>query len=168
LNCFLTRLVSVIGFLLHLGDNLYYNAGHAKRKGLLPLRNCAERYFDMEWLAMVGMLFADHLKKATTRKFDLMILSRKKMESALRKWHKAWADHDLDGVMELFHEEVLFENWTGGKAEGRENLRRAWSDWFTRHCEFRFIEEETFIDESLQKVLYRWQLSWGLSSASGC
>jgi hypothetical protein len=64
LKSFLTRLVSVIGFLLHLDDDFHYNAGHAKRKGLLPLRICAERYLDMECLAMVGMLFADHLKKA--------------------------------------------------------------------------------------------------------
>jgi len=46
----------------------------------------------------------------------------------------------LDGVMELFHEDILFEKWTGGKAEGKENLRRAWSDWFARHGGFRFTE----------------------------
>jgi ketosteroid isomerase-like protein len=82
------------------------------------------------------------------------------METALRRWNQAWDAHDLDGVMALFHEEVLFENWTGGKAEGRENLRRAWSGWFTHHGGFRFIEEETFIDESQQKALYRWLLEW--------
>jgi ketosteroid isomerase-like protein len=95
------------------------------------------------------------------------MLSRKEMEAALRKWHLAWAEHDLDGVMELFHENVLFENWTGGKAEGRENLRRAWSDWFSQHGGFRFGEEETFIDESQQKVLYRWCLEWP-SIEKGC
>lgn len=88
------------------------------------------------------------------------MLSRKEIEAALSRWHQAWADHDLDGVMELFHEDILFENWTGGKALGRESLRQAWSDWFARHGGFRFSEEETFIDESEQKVLYRWQLEW--------
>ena len=91
---------------------------------------------------------------------DRRMLSREEIETALAKWHRAWAEHDLDGVMELFHEEVLFENWTGGKAAGRENLRRAWAEWFARHGGFRFVEEETFIDESRQKVLYRWQLTW--------
>jgi ketosteroid isomerase-like protein len=95
------------------------------------------------------------------------MLSRKEIETALRKWHQAWDDHDLDGVMELCHEDVLFENWTGAKAEGRENLRRAWSDWFNRHGGFRFIDEETFIDEAEQKVLYRWQLEWP-SIEKGC
>jgi ketosteroid isomerase-like protein len=95
------------------------------------------------------------------------MLSRKEIETALGKWHRAWAEHDLDGVMELFHEEVLFENWTGAKAEGRDNLRRAWSQWFAHHGGFRFIEEETFIDESQQKVLYRWQMEWP-SIEKGC
>jgi ketosteroid isomerase-like protein len=88
------------------------------------------------------------------------MLSRSEIETALRQWHRAWADHDLEGVMALFHEEVLFENWTGGRAAGRENLRRAWAEWFARHGGFRFIEEESFIDESQQKVLYRWRLEW--------
>lgn len=88
------------------------------------------------------------------------MLSRTEVETALRKWFQAWADYDLDRVMELFHEDVLFENWTGAKAEGRENLRRAWSEWFARPGGFRFIEEETFVDESRQRVLYRWQLEW--------
>ncbi len=85
---------------------------------------------------------------------------REEIEKALSKWHKAWNEHDLDGVMELFHEEVLFDNWTGGKAEGKEALRQAWTSWFTNHGGFRFNEEETFIDEAQQKVLYRWQLEW--------
>jgi len=28
--------------------------------------------------------------------------------------------------MKLFHDEVLFENWTGGKIMGKEALRKAW------------------------------------------
>ncbi len=37
---------------------------------------------------------------------------------ALAAWQEAWDRHDLDGVMELFHEEVLFENWTGARVKG--------------------------------------------------
>lgn len=88
------------------------------------------------------------------------MLSRKEIELSLRKWNQAWSNHDLEGVMELFHDEILFENWTGGKAKGKEALRQAWTDWFANHRGFRFIEEETFIDEAQQKVLYRWQLDW--------
>ncbi|MFC1532201.1 nuclear transport factor 2 family protein [Thermodesulfobacteriota bacterium] len=89
-----------------------------------------------------------------------MKLSRKEIKSALRKWNLAWDNHDLEEVLELFHEEIIFENWTGGKAIGKEALREAWQPWFENHGNFRFTEEDTFIDEKEQKVLYRWLLEW--------
>jgi len=89
-----------------------------------------------------------------------MSLSRKDIKDALKQWNLAWDNHDLEGVMELFHEEVLFENWTGGKARGKEALKKAWEPWFTNHGDFRFTEEETYIDETEQKALYRWLLEW--------
>jgi hypothetical protein len=89
-----------------------------------------------------------------------MVLSREEIKKALTQWNEAWNDHDLDGVMELFHDEILFENWTGGRAKGKEALRQAWSPWFKNHGGFRFTDEETFIDEVEQKALYRWQLDW--------
>ncbi len=76
------------------------------------------------------------------------------------EWNRAWDRHDLDGVMQLFHQNVLFENWTGAKIRGIDNLRKAWAPWFENHGGFRFTEEETFIDETDQKVLYRWRLDW--------
>jgi ketosteroid isomerase-like protein len=88
------------------------------------------------------------------------MLSRKEIEVSLRKWNQAWSNYDLEGVMELFHDEIVFDNWTGGRAKGKEALRKAWTDWFANHGGFRFTEEETFIDEVQQKVLYRWRLDW--------
>jgi ketosteroid isomerase-like protein len=89
-----------------------------------------------------------------------MPLSREEMMSAMTEWNRAWDNHDLDGVMNLFHDDVLFENWTGGKAVGKETLRKAWEPWFADHGGFRFEEEDLFADEQEQKVLYRWELSW--------
>jgi ketosteroid isomerase-like protein len=89
-----------------------------------------------------------------------MSLTREEIENALMQWNLAWDNHDLEGVMELFDEEVFFENWTGGSATGKEALRRAWEPWFQNHGDFRFTEEDTFIDEREQKVLYRWVLEW--------
>ena len=89
-----------------------------------------------------------------------MVLSRKEIKKALAEWNAAWDNHDIDGVMELFHDEVLFDNWTGGTAKGKEDLRKAWTPWFANHGGFRFTEEETFIDVDEQKVLYRWRLDW--------
>ncbi|MBE9547356.1 MAG: nuclear transport factor 2 family protein [Proteobacteria bacterium] len=89
-----------------------------------------------------------------------MSLSREEIRNTLKQWNLAWNNHDLDEVMRLFHDEILFDNWTGGKARGKEALRKAWSPWFANHGGFRFTEEETFIDEKEQKVLYRWLLEW--------
>ena len=95
------------------------------------------------------------------------MLSREEIKSALTRWNSAWDNHDLDGVMELFHDEILFDNYTGGQAKGKETLRKAWEPWFANHGGFRFTEEETFIDEDEQKALYRWQLDWP-SFEKGC
>ncbi len=88
------------------------------------------------------------------------MLTRKELEKALVEWNEAWARHDLEAVMALFHEEVVFDNWTGGRAEGKAALRKAWAPWFAHHGGFCFTEEETFIDEAGQKALYRWRLDW--------
>jgi len=88
------------------------------------------------------------------------MLTKEEIKKALKEWNLSWDSHDLEGVLKLMHDEVLFENWTGGKAIGKETLRKAWAPWFTNHGGFRFIEEETFVDEEEQKVLFRWQLVW--------
>ena len=89
-----------------------------------------------------------------------MSLTKEEIINALRHWNLAWANHDLEGVMELFHEDIVFENWTGGKAVGKDALKKAWQLWFEQGGDFRFTEEETFVDEKGQKVLYRWSLEW--------
>jgi ketosteroid isomerase-like protein len=88
------------------------------------------------------------------------MLRREEIKKALEKWNKAWDDHDLDGVMGLFHEEIVFENWTGGQAKGKDALYQAWKPWFENHGGFRFVSEDLFIDEAEQKVLYQWRLEW--------
>ncbi len=89
-----------------------------------------------------------------------MLLSREEIEDTLQRWNAAWDNHDLEEIMQFFHDDILFENWTGGKALGKEALRKAWTPWFENHGGFRFMEEDTFIDEKEQKVLYRWLLEW--------
>jgi len=88
------------------------------------------------------------------------MLPKDNIRSLLAKWNQAWEEHDLDGVMELFHEDILFENWTGGRVQGKDALRKAWEPWFKNHGCFRFMGEDTFIDEAEQKVLYQWTLDW--------
>jgi uncharacterized protein (TIGR02246 family) len=85
-----------------------------------------------------------------------MKLSCQELIKALQDWNQAWDNHDLDGVIALFDDDIQFENWTGAKVKGKEALRKAWTPWFTNHGGFRFIGEDTFIDVEEQKVLYRW------------
>jgi ketosteroid isomerase-like protein len=88
------------------------------------------------------------------------MLSRNEIKEALTRWNQAWDEHDLNGVMGLFHEDVLFENWTGAKVQGKGALHQAWKPWFENHRGFRFTGEDLFIDETEQKVLYQWCLEW--------
>jgi ketosteroid isomerase-like protein len=88
------------------------------------------------------------------------MLTKDDIRSALARWTEAWNAHDLGRVMDLFHEEAVFENWTGGLARGKEAIRKAWELWFKNHGGFRFTEEDTFIDEGAQKVLFQWTLDW--------
>ncbi|RJQ77933.1 MAG: nuclear transport factor 2 family protein [Desulfobacteraceae bacterium] len=101
--------------------------------------------------------FVAHIQQQIER--DAMALSREEIRNALKDWNRAWERFDLEGVMALMHADVLFENWTGGKAVGKNALRKAWQPWFAQGG-FRFVEEETFIDEKEQKVLFRWLLEW--------
>ncbi|MBI5967069.1 MAG: nuclear transport factor 2 family protein [Deltaproteobacteria bacterium] len=88
------------------------------------------------------------------------MLSREEIKKVLTRWNQAWNKHNLEGVMELFHEEIIFENWTGARVQGKQALYQAWKPWFENHGGFRFIREDTFIDEAQQKVLFQWQLEW--------
>ena len=89
-----------------------------------------------------------------------MKLTRKEIEIFWNNWNAAWDNHDLDSIMEFFHDDIYFNNWTGGYVKGRENLRDAWHDWLLNHGNFKFSQEEIFIDEQKQKLLYRWKLEW--------
>jgi len=89
-----------------------------------------------------------------------MVLSREEIRKAMTQWDVAWNNHDLNGVMELFHEDVFFEHWHGAIVRGKESLHQAWAPWFENHGGFRFTTEDLFVDEAEQKVLYRWQLDW--------
>jgi len=94
------------------------------------------------------------------------MLCRDEIQKALAQWNQSWDGHDLEGVMELFHKDIIFENWTGARVRGKEALQRAWEPWFQKHGGFRFIGKDIFIDEGQQKVLYQWTLEWP-SNAKG-
>lgn len=89
-----------------------------------------------------------------------MNLVKSEMQNHVRVWLQAWNNHDLDGVMDLMHEDVVFENWTGVMITGKKSLYRAWFPWFLHHGNFTFTLEDIFVDELEQKALFSWQLNW--------
>ena len=89
-----------------------------------------------------------------------MKLSREALKTAMIELESAWNNHDIDGVMSLFHEDVFFDHWHGATVEGKAALRQAWTPWLANHGGFRFTTEDLFIDEIEQKVLYRWLFEW--------
>jgi hypothetical protein len=89
-----------------------------------------------------------------------MVLSKVEIHNLMREWLLEWDKFNLDGVIEIMHEEVIFENWTGAIIRGKNNLRKSWTLWFINHNNFKFSEEDLFIDELEQKVLFQWKLEW--------
>lgn len=89
-----------------------------------------------------------------------MNLSKTEIHKLIKEWLTQWDSYDLDGVMKSIHEDIVFENWTGAVVNGKKNLHRAWTPWFNNHGNFKFTEEDIFIDEQEQKVLFRWCLKW--------
>jgi len=89
-----------------------------------------------------------------------MLLSKDEIIKRIREWLIAWDGYDLDTVMEIMHNEVIFENWTGATICGKNKLKRSWMLWFKSHGNFKFIEEDLFVDEQEQKVLFQWKLEW--------
>ncbi len=86
--------------------------------------------------------------------------SRETFYSLLSEWYQAWNDHNFEAVLNLFHDEIIFEDWNGHNIKGKRSLRRAWKNWFKNHGDFIFQEEETIIDEESQKVTFSWKLTW--------
>ena len=89
-----------------------------------------------------------------------MKFSREEILTHFDIWLSAWDDHDLDGVMEFMHDDVVFENWNGSIVFGKIALKKSWTPWFIHHGDFRFINEDIFFDEREQKIAFQWKLEW--------
>jgi ketosteroid isomerase-like protein len=74
---------------------------------------------------------------------------------------ETWANHDLEGAIELITEDCVFENTDpapdGTTYVGRVAIRKAWAPIFSDPTS-RFDAEETF--EVDDRVVQRWRYSW--------
>jgi ketosteroid isomerase-like protein len=89
-----------------------------------------------------------------------MKLTKEEIKKAMDQNSAAWDRQDLEGVLELYHDDIYFENWTGARVRGKEALRRAWTPWFQSGGRFVFRNEDLFIDEEAQKLTVTWELEW--------
>lgn len=89
-----------------------------------------------------------------------MNLSKANIKKIMIQWAEAWNRHDLNEVMKLFHEDVVFENWSDARVKGKDALQKAWTPWFENHGDFQFILEDLIIDDDEQKVIWQWCLEW--------
>jgi len=94
------------------------------------------------------------------KKYKKMNFSRVDIIRHFNVWLTAWDEHDLDGVMEFLHEDIVFENWNGVVVSGKSALQKSWVPWFIHHGNFKFIKEDIFIDEQEQKMTFQWRLEW--------
>jgi ketosteroid isomerase-like protein len=88
------------------------------------------------------------------------MLTREQIVEMMTRWNLAWNEHDIEKVAALFHDDIVFESWTGATIRGAEALKKAWEPWFRNHGGFRFRTEDLFADEKAQKVLFQWSLDW--------
>ena len=89
-----------------------------------------------------------------------MHLSKDEILAKFSTWLTAWDCYDLNTIMDLLHDDIIFENWDGTSISGKKALKRAWAHWFLNHGNFKFHNEDIFIDEQEQKLLFRWRLDW--------
>ena len=57
-----------------------------------------------------------------------MRLLRSEIYERFNKWLDAWNEHDLEGVMEFIHEDVIFNSWNGSSVCGKAILKKSCSD----------------------------------------
>lgn len=89
-----------------------------------------------------------------------MTYSKPEIEILVKEWLNKWNEHNLEEVMNFIHDDIVFENWTGAKIQGKNLLKKAWTPWFRNHGNFKFTDEDIFFDEKDQKLVLIWKLDW--------
>ncbi len=80
-------------------------------------------------------------------------------------WVQAWNDHDLDGVLEHFSEDVVFTSpvaaallpATGGVVNGKAALREYWSEGLRRIPDLHFEVVGVYLGVDVIVINYRNQ-----------
>ncbi len=79
---------------------------------------------------------------------------------AARRFTQAFNDNDLDGVMEWFADDAVYDQFDGAQARGPGEIRAAFEPQFSgAFGDMKFIEEDLFVDPAEQKAMISWTCS---------
>ena len=82
---------------------------------------------------------------------------------AIERFNNAFNRHDVDAIMALMSDDVVFENTSPGpdgeRHEGQAAVRAAWEEFFAASPNARFEPEELFA--AGDRAVVRWRYSWG-------
>lgn len=79
---------------------------------------------------------------------------------AARQFTRAFNENDLDGVMEWFAADSVYDQFDGAQARGRDEIRTAFEPQFAgAFGVMKFNEEELFVDADERKAMISWACS---------
>jgi ketosteroid isomerase-like protein len=89
--------------------------------------------------------------------------------ATIERFNDAFNRHDVDAVMALMTDDVVFENTSpppeGDRYEGQAAVRAFWKSFFTGSPRAHFVAEDTFA--AGDRCTVRWHYSWGDGSIRG-
>ena len=87
----------------------------------------------------------------------------------ITRFNEAFNAHDVDGVMALMTEDVVFENTSpppdGERFVGQEAVRAFWQEFFDSSPRAHFTAEDVFA--AGDRATVRWRYSWGNGHVRG-
>jgi ketosteroid isomerase-like protein len=87
----------------------------------------------------------------------------------ITRFNEAFNAHDVDGVMALMTEDVVFENTSpfpdGERFTGQEAVRAFWTSFFANSPRAHFTAEDVFA--AGDRATVRWRYSWGNGHVRG-
>ena len=91
------------------------------------------------------------------------------LQEFIDRYNQAWADHDVDAIVEMHTPGSVFENHTTGDVNvGKEEIRRAISGIFTVFPDLQFETRRAYVRDNL--VVQEWTARGthlGMMSRSG-
>jgi ketosteroid isomerase-like protein len=83
--------------------------------------------------------------------------------ATIERFNEAFNAHDVDAIMALMSEDVVFENTMPGpdgeRFEGQGAVRAVWEQFFAASPRAHFATEELFA--AGERAVFRWRYDWG-------